>query len=135
MQDRIVHIALAKNPGGFNQNVRTFINEGTRVVLVLVNDNYADSRDVSWLWDVDLDALKKFSPTVIVGGSRAYDMALRLQYMDIVVDAVDTDIELSLEEALSAGDSTDDVTVFPTYTAMLELRKILKQYSEVEDIW
>ncbi len=135
LQDRTVHIALAKNPGGFNQNVRTFIKEKTRVVLILVNDNYADSRDVSWLWDVNLDVLKESAPTVIVGGSRAYDMALRLQYMNIVVDAVDTDIEVALEEALSAGESTDDITVFPTYTAMLELRKILRRYSEVDDIW
>lgn len=135
LQDRVVHIALAKNPGGFNQNVRTFIKEKTRVVLILVNDNYADSRDVSWLWDVDLTPLKEFSPTIIVGGSRAYDMALRLQYMDVVPDAVEIDISMALEEALSAGESTDDVTVFPTYTAMLELRKILRQYSEVDDIW
>ncbi len=135
LQDRIVHIALAKNPGGFNQNVRTFIKEKTRVVLILVNDNYADSRDVSWLWDVNLDALKESAPTIIVGGSRAYDMALRLQYIGITVDAVETDISLALEEALSAGESTDDITVFPTYTAMLELRKILRNYSKVDDIW
>ncbi len=136
LQDRTVHIALAKNPGGFNQNIRTFVSESTRVVLVLVNDNYADSRDVSWLWDVDFDLLKKHAPTLIVGGNRAYDMALRFQYMGLDVDEVDQSISIALEHALSAGASTEDVTVFPTYTAMLELRKILKTYTDdVEDIW
>lgn len=136
LQDRVVHIALAKNPGGFNQNIRTLINEDTGVVLVLVNDNYADSRDVSWLWDVNFDLVKEHRPTLIVGGTRAYDMALRFQYMGVEVDEVDQDIGVALEHALSAGDSTEDITVFPTYTAMLELRKILKSYTDdVEDIW
>jgi len=136
LQDRMVHIALAKNPGGFNQNIRTLVNEDTRVALVLVNDNYADSRDVSWLWDVDFELMKKHQPTLIVGGTRAYDMALRFQYMGLEVDEVDRDINVALEHALSAGDSAEDIIVFPTYTAMLELRKILKSYSdEVEDIW
>ncbi len=136
LQDRVVHIALAKNPGGFNQNIRTLVNEDTRVALVLVNDNYADSRDVSWLWDVNFELMKKHQPTLIVGGTRAYDMALRFQYMGLEVDEVDQDINVALEHALSAGDSAEDVVVFPTYTAMLELRKILKAYSDkVEDIW
>jgi len=136
LQGRVVHIALAKNPGGFNQNIRTLINNETRVVLVLVNDNYADSRDVSWLWDVNFDLLKKHKSMLIVGGTRAYDMALRFQYTGIDVDEIDQDISSALEHALSAGDSIEDVTVFPTYTAMLELRKLLKKYTnDVEDIW
>lgn len=136
LQDRVVHIALAKNPGGFNQNIRTLINDDTRVALVLVNDNYADSRDVSWLWDVNFDLIKKFKPTLIVGGTRAYDMALRFQYMGVEVDEIDQDIGVALEHALSAGETTEDITVFPTYTAMLELRKTLKTYTDdVEDIW
>ncbi len=136
LQDKAVHIALAKNPSGFNQNIRTLINENTEVALVLVNDNYADSRDVSWLWDVNFDLLKKHQPTLVVGGTRAYDMALRFQYMGLEVDKVDQDIETALEYALDAGEATGDITVFPTYTAMLELRKILKSYTDdVEDIW
>ncbi len=136
LQDRTVHIALAKNPGGFNQNIRTLVNENTRVALVLINDNYADSRDVSWLWDVDFDLLKKHQPTLIVGGARAYDMALRFQYMGLVVDEVNQDVKVALEHALSAGSEAEDITVFPTYTAMLELRKVLKSYTDdVDDIW
>ncbi len=136
LQDRTVHIALAKNPGGFNQNIRTFINENTKVALVLVNDNYADSRDVSWLWDVNFDLLKKYKPTLIVGGTRAYDMALRFQYMGLDVDEVAQDINVAFEHALSAGATTEDITVFPTYTAMLELRKVLRSYTnDVEDMW
>ncbi len=136
LQDRMVHIALAKNPGGFNQNIRTLVNDKIRVALVLVNDNYADSRDVSWLWDVDFELLKKYKPTIVIGGTRAYDMALRLQYMGLEVDEVNQDIKTALEHALSDGDTAEDITVFPTYTAMLELRKILKSYTDdVEDIW
>lgn len=136
LQGRTVHIALAKNPGGFNQNIRTFLNEHTRVVLILINDNYADSRDVSWIWDVDFSPLKDKDTAIILGGNRAFDMALRLQYLNIKIDEIDQSINVALEHALSAGSSTEDVVVFPTYTAMLELRKILKTYTkEVEDMW
>lgn len=130
IEGRKIHVALAKNPGGFNQNVRTFISENTKVVLILINDNYADSRDVSWLWDVNFDAMKEIDATVILGGSRAFDMALRLQYSGVSVDEIDQDIATAFEHALSAGDSIDDVVVFPTYTAMLELRKIMMAYNK-----
>lgn len=130
IEGRKIHVALAKNPGGFNQNVRTFIKEDTKVVLILINDNYADSRDVSWLWDVDFNIMKDIDTSVIIGGSRAFDMALRLQYSGIRVDEIDQDIATAFEHALSVGESIEDIVVFPTYTAMLELRKIMKAYNK-----
>ena len=135
VRDRNLHIALVKNPGGFNQNLRAFIKEQMRVILILINDNYADGRDTSWLWDVDFSELKAHNAAIIVGGIRAHDMALRLQYENIDVDAIEPDISKALDAALSSGNDLGDVLVFPTYTAMLETRKALEKETSLEGIW
>ena len=50
--------------------------------MIAINDNYADGRDMSWLWDVEFDSLREGGVDQLTG-SRAYDMALRLQYDDV----------------------------------------------------
>ncbi len=58
--DREAFLLLIKNPVGFNEILRTFVTgeSGTaRNVLIAINDNDADGRDVSWLWDVDFEML------------------------------------------------------------------------------
>src|SRR5919107_4576658 len=56
--DREAFLLLIKNPVGFNEILRTFVTGGdARHVLIAINDNHADGRDVSWLWDVDFELL------------------------------------------------------------------------------
>jgi len=85
---------------------------------------------MSWLWDVDFDSLTRVSE---VGGVRAYDMALRLQYENVPVDHVETDLTAALKHFLHANKSKSK-RIFCTYTAMLALRKELAHSAIVEKV-
>lgn len=84
IEGRTLRLLLAKNPTGFNEVLRTLFNEETaRHVLFVLNDNSADGRDISWIWDVDFERVVKHTTTLVVGGTRALDLALRLKYAGI----------------------------------------------------
>ena len=80
-EGRTLRLLLAKNPTGFNEVLRTLFSQGTpRHVLFILNDNTADGRDISWIWDVDFERAINLMPTLVVAGTRALDLALRLKY-------------------------------------------------------
>lgn len=124
-------LVLVKNPGGFRLGLQSFDPKGY-ATMIAINDNYADGRDMSWLWDVDFDSLKKFGVTE-VGGIRAYDMALRLQYDDVPISHVTTDLSRSLHHFLSSTDGKPK-RIYCTYTAMLAIRRELGKVTNVEDV-
>lgn len=116
-----VQLILVKNPAGFRQSLASYpaLRHPT---MIAINDNYADGRDTSWLWDVDFNTLKTVA---ITSGTRAADIALRLSYDNIQVN----DIQPNLESALRdfCANNTDNKLIFTTYTAMLTLYKLLKK--------
>src|SRR5206468_6351867 len=69
--DRRVLMLLVKNPAGANEAVRTLL-DGTAppLAVVALNDEIADGRDVSWIWDVDFEPLLASLERVIVTGDR-----------------------------------------------------------------
>ena len=80
-EGRTLRLLLAKNPTGFNEVLRTLFSQGIpRHVLFVLNDNIADGRDISWIWDVDFERTLNLTPTLVVTGTRALDLALRLKY-------------------------------------------------------
>lgn len=125
-----LELVLVKNPGGFRLGLQSFspVNYAT---MIAVNDNYADGRDMSWLWDVDFDSLSNGVDTV--SGIRAYDMGLRLDYDEIAVRHIETNLEKALADFISTNPDTPK-RVYCTYTAMLELRKLLKAYTDMERV-
>ncbi|HEX6552410.1 MAG TPA: MurT ligase domain-containing protein [Ktedonobacteraceae bacterium] len=91
IEGRILRLLLAKNPTGFNEVLRTLFNEGThRHVLFVLNDNIADGRDISWIWDVDFEQAVNHTSTLVVAGSRALDLVLRLKYAGVAQDKMIT---------------------------------------------
>jgi UDP-N-acetylmuramyl tripeptide synthase len=83
-EERTICLLLAKNPTGFNEVLRTLFSEGlTRHVLFILNDNIADGQDVSWIWDVDFERAAGKTQTLVVSGTRALDLAIRLKYAGI----------------------------------------------------
>lgn len=110
-------IFLSKNPAGFNQSLRTVLELGAKELLLVLNDRIPDGRDVSWIWDVDFEMIPKHV-NVRASGDRVYDLALRLKYAGINVA-----IYKDLHDALI---TREPLYVLPTYSAMLEVRKILK---------
>ena len=116
--ERQIKLILVKNPAGFQASLATL--DQPTPVLIAINDNYADGRDVSWLWDVDFSQAK--FAEVRTTGSRSADMALRLKYDDITATHQPY-LRASLESFINETDG--NVVIFATYTAMLKLRQEL----------
>ncbi|HSX28499.1 MAG TPA: MurT ligase domain-containing protein [Candidatus Saccharimonadales bacterium] len=136
VRDKEITIALIKNPSGFTQNLSTFVAPHIDAVLIVINDEYADGRDVSWLWDVQMAKLEEFKGTIFVSGKRRYDMALRLKYQGIAHRLIDTDkAEAMMGEALASHEWSSHLLIIPTYTAMLAIRKWLKIQEGGKRIW
>ncbi|WP_300344032.1 Mur ligase family protein [Nesterenkonia sp.] len=124
-----VDLVLVKNPAGFRLGLSSFSADGV-ATMIAINDNYADGRDMSWLWDVSFDSLAA-EGVAMVSGVRAYDMALRLSYDQVSIQAVEPDLKTALEAFLAAQPGQPK-RIFCTYTAMLALRKHLAAYTDVE---
>lgn len=122
-------LVLVKNPSGFRLGLKSFPAAGY-ATMIAINDNYADGRDMSWLWDVEFDTLREGGVDQLTG-SRAYDMALRLQYDDVAIGAVDTEIAPALA-AFIRGAKDRPKRIFCTYTAMLAIRRELSKITTVE---
>lgn len=118
-----IQIFLSKNPASFNQSLETIKNLGARSLLFVLNDRIPDGRDVSWIWDVDFEDYDMFK-TIIISGDRVHDMALRLQYAEKKFQA-ETDLDEAIKQALHTVKEAETLYILPTYSAMLEVRKIL----------
>lgn len=138
-KNRKVFILLSKNPAGFNQSIQTVYemvknpsfaeaSKGKKKAnfLVVLNNRIPDGLDVSWIWDVDFKPILDVADNIYVAGDRVYDMNLRLRYegskntintFEDLSDAVDSIVKKTKEG--------EKIFVLPTYSAMLEVRKIL----------
>ena len=126
--DRRVLLLLVKNPAGANEVVRTLVAAGAPRVLVLaLNDAIADGRDVSWIWDVDFEPLFAGVERLVLTGDRAAELALRCTYGGLAESAIEVvpGLEAGLDRGLELVPAGGELTVLPTYTAMLALRRIL----------
>ena len=123
---RKLSILLIKNPAGANEVLRTLtLEDGDLDLWIALNDNIADGRDISWIWDADFEVLAGRVRQVTCSGTRAEEMALRLKYAGIETGLqVERDLSASLDSAVrnAAGER---VYALPTYTALLELRDLL----------
>lgn len=115
-----VQLALVKNPASFRQGLASYVSRDT-AVMIAINDRLADSRDMSWLWDVDFRSLGK-QQVSLTTGIRAADMALRLQYDDIAVGAIEPDMQRALAAFCT---QPGEKVIFASYTAMLRLYDLL----------
>jgi UDP-N-acetylmuramyl tripeptide synthase len=133
-----VSILLIKNPAGANEVLRTLRLEAACEGLDLwigLNDRIADGRDVSWIWDADFELLEGAVRRVVCAGTRAPEMALRLKYAGWPQDAIEVEpeIEASLDRAVAGVPGR--LFALPTYTALLELRKLLATRGLAKEFW
>jgi UDP-N-acetylmuramyl tripeptide synthase len=125
----IVDLILVKNPIGFRLALKSF-EEKPAETMIAINDNYADGRDVSWLWDVDFSSI---SSVDMVSGIRAWDMALRLTHEDVSVLEVDVEINRAIRNFLAKNEGKNK-RIYATYTAMLSIRTSLSKVTTIEDV-
>lgn len=142
-QGRHLTLALSKNPVGFNEVIRMLTTEPvTGPVIIGINDLYADGTDVSWLWDVDFEALasEPHSGKILPAGIRGDDLAVRMKYAGLPDSRLDTrlldldfaDVVRKLPEVIPEG---ENVFVLLTYTAMLQLRRALAETGVTAEFW
>jgi len=126
-----LELVLVKNPSGFRLGLKSF-DPSKYATMIAINDNYADGRDMSWLWDVDFSSLKEIGVSE-VSGVRAYDMALRLQYDEVLIDHVETNLKKALNNFIK-NNPNKPKRIYCTYTAMLAIRRSLNKITHVEVI-
>lgn len=119
-------IWLIKNPVGASEVLRLLENFQKSNLLFVLNDNYADGRDVSWIWDADFELLKNHTGKIFISGTRAFDAALRLKYagVDTKLFTVDKNIKQSVKNIAELTSVDDTFLVLPTYTALLKISKL-----------
>lgn len=121
LNNHTVKIILVKNPAGFN-SVWQMLHSQKQLdqpLLIILNDKIADGTDVSWIYDVDFNYLKQRKSPIIVSGTRALDMALRLKVAGL------SPSRLILEGSIKKALAYLPQVILPTYTAMLTLRKLI----------
>ena len=136
--DRTLVVLLVKNPAGANEAVRTLVAGGApALVLAALNDDIADGRDVSWIWDVDLEPLLERLDRLVVTGGRAAELALRAKYggFDAAAIEVEPDLTRALDRALELTPPGGELVALPTYTAMLELQGIVAERGYAKPYW
>jgi lipid II isoglutaminyl synthase (glutamine-hydrolysing) len=140
LDGRPLSILLVKNPAGANEVLRTLALEdgvgGNSIdLLAVLNDNVADGRDVSWVWDADFELLAGRVRRITCAGTRAAELAVRLKYAG--VEPARLVVEPELERALDAAREDGDGPLYalPTYTALLALRELLARRGLAPDYW
>lgn len=145
---KYIKLFLSKNPTGFNASLRTVIGLNPHGILLVLNDRIPDGRDVSWIWDVDFEMIPN-SVKLVVSGDRVYDLALRIKYARQKIQnsrfdpprlneagarraelrtqnlIIESDFKQALSKGLDAIEKHETLYILATYSAMLEVRKIV----------
>lgn len=131
-------ILLIKNPAGANEVLRTLsLEEDGLDLWMALNDRIADGRDVSWIWDADFELLADRTKSIVCSGIRADELALRLKYAGFDTDRIQViaDLGESLKKATANASGSGNLFALPTYTALLELRKLLADQDSAGQYW
>lgn len=128
IDDKTIELVLVKNPSGFQMSLNS-LTDKKAAIMIAINDNYADGRDTSWLWDVDFSKLPK--QILATAGTRSKEIANRLHYDEKQVQYSDESLSEAVEKILAAKQSKRQI--FATYTAMLKTRKLLKKAQGKKD--
>ena len=135
---RELRLILVKNPAGFNAAIGALLETGRRPrLLAALNDRDADSRDVSWIWDADFEALAPAVEHAVVTGIRSRDLANRLKYAGVARERIEVVDRWgsAIDRAIGVAPQGGEVVVLATYTAMLALRGELARRGHVANFW
>lgn len=123
-----VRMLLVKNPAGFTQTVNYIKPLAVHNLIFVLNDNDADGKDVSWIWDAQID-IGDHVENVYAFGIRSGDMALRLKYAGIQAKIIKN------YDEFKKITSQPDTVIIPTYTAMMALRPYFAHRSGKKEFW
>ena len=137
--DKLVKLVLSKNPIGLGEVLKIIAHDrGLKSILFILNDNPADGKDISWIWDADVEILGNLKDlkSVYCSGIRAEDIALRVKYAGVPPERVEIierkkredGIEKAIQKILN--EKVDVVHVLPTYTAVFKTQDIILKHSK-----
>lgn len=138
---KAIKLILVKNPTGFNQVLSFLMTEDKNAQLAfIINDNAADGRDISWLWDVDFEKLTNLQEkldNIYTSGIRAEDMAVRLKYAGLYTNniTIEKDYASLVSTGLQRTKPGHSFYILPTYTAMLDIRNVLRKKFGLKEFW
>lgn len=141
VEGRTLKMILVKNPTGFNQVLEYLLTQKTScTVAFLINNKLGDGTDISWLWDVNFEILPAMQDTIksfYASGTRAVDMAVRLKYAGIPEKniTIEKNMQELINSMIEASKENDTLYLLPTYTAMLEIRKVFKERYNLKEFW
>ncbi|QGG48720.1 Mur ligase family protein [Heliorestis convoluta] len=139
--ERKAFLALIKNPTGCDEVIRTLRqNEGPKRLLIMIQDNAADGRDISWLWDADFESLEQIAPqlqSIATSGLRGEDMALRLSYAGLPAQKIQfiASIDEAIASTIEATGPGETLYILPTYTALLAAKTTLTRLGYSPKYW
>lgn len=124
-----VRLYLAKNPVGFQQKLALLQRDAApKDIIVQINDNAQDGKDVSWLWDINFSSFAKLhAAKILTAGLRRYDMQLRLKYEDVPCEATE-DIEAAVRRLAEEG--TKNIYIISNYSGLYEINRLLKRMED-----
>ncbi len=139
IQGKDAFIFLIKNPAGATlvfETLRPEISPNDKLLIAL-NDNFADGKDVSWIWDAQFEelGLSKKEVKILVSGTRAEDLAVRLKYTGIEQENIRVENNLRQALNLALENSKGRLFILPTYTALLELQNTLASEGHKKRYW
>ncbi|MDO5719999.1 MAG: MurT ligase domain-containing protein [Actinomycetaceae bacterium] len=120
VEGRILHLLLAKNPAGWKESL-AMLDQTAPTIILVVNGQVADGKDLSWLWDVEFETLTKATSTIYVTGERGADLAVRVLYAGVEAELVE-DVKAAIMKA-----AVGPVEVLANYTAFRDLKAALKR--------
>jgi UDP-N-acetylmuramyl tripeptide synthase len=125
VENKKIMTMLVKNPTGANQALEAIYSDApSKKIAFILNDNFADGTDISWIWDIDFEYFKPEESLFVASGIRAEEIALRLKYAGVPVKSILVESNpIKAVEALAEKLETTEVGyLLPTYTAMMEIR-------------
>ncbi len=126
LHNQNIIIQLIKNPAGASLALSSI--KPDEIIIIAINDNLADGRDISWLWDTQFELLNHHQNKIIVSGKRLYDMAVRLKHANFDKTKIIClpDLKVAIDEGFKQANGKGNLRILPTYTCLLELQNIFK---------
>ena len=135
---RRIRLLLVKNPAGFDAAVSALLSTGQRLrLLAALSDRAADGRDVSWIWDCDVERLAAITEHAVVTGLRGEDLALRFKYAGLARERVTSVAGWrdATGAAIAATPVGGELVILATYTAMQAIRAELARTGHAGRFW
>ena len=131
--DKECTLVLIKNPVGATQALEMIkLAPYPFSLSVLLNANYADGIDTSWIWDADFEQVLNMDiPHMIAGGVRHSEIARRLRVTGYNAEQISEVADLSRVFEKIKNQETKHAYILATYTAMLEFRELLASHQVV----